>query len=276
MQSTSRILPLVAALIATSAAMTNASADMMMPTDSQIVLQNAVPQSVINDAVNQGINNAVQNTISSLSSAISNSIIPTPQQLPPAPAIPASPASTPQPEPQPTADQKKQASDAPQAVGQQADPSTSRQASSQVSSIIGNRISSVVGSIESRSNLPGPMSSSPFGSPTTFPPTLRDGSVNVSSLRAEQTLANFASASPGQTTFYLNATQANGQPLPAWLHSFDPSTGKFFGSPPKNISEVVAIRVTKVFNTGQQASLTVVVKAENGSVVLVSAQDPRE
>ncbi|MGL4409401.1 MAG: putative Ig domain-containing protein, partial [Zoogloea sp.] len=59
----------------------------------------------------------------------------------------------------------------------------------------------------------------------------------------------------------LNATQANGQPLPAWLR-FDPATGRFQASPPPGARGTVEIRVSARDNQGHVVSTTFKLKLD--------------
>ena len=59
----------------------------------------------------------------------------------------------------------------------------------------------------------------------------------------------------------LEASLANGQPLPEWL-DFDPTSGAFSGKPPSDASRILVIKVTARDDQGRETSTTFTIRIE--------------
>ena len=269
MQITSRVLRLIAASIAISAATTNASADMMMPSDSQTIIQNAVPQTVINDAVNQGVTTAVSHvaTHSLMQTVPSDVLRSAPSGVPTPPTFPTV-------ETTPTVGTSQTTTITSGGTSGAVSTATAPVATSQTTSIIVNRT-------ETSGPIPAPLA--PYtnipragGLAPTLPPSLSGmasggagmgsgggtgiGSVSPGSvaLGAGSVGTGVMSPTPtgGPAASMMTATLVDGRPLPGWL-SFDPGTGKFSGTPPRDADPVVNIRIVTRDSDGREGARTV-------------------
>ena len=215
MHSTSRILPLVAAVIAVfsevpmlAASCNNGCGTIMPTTDAQTILQNSVPQSVISDAVNQGVNNAVQNTI--------NATISIPPSLPVLIAPPPSGSGT--------------------------TPGGSTGGSGGIGGAGGVNIGPGGGVIIAPGGITG------GGTATVTGMGTGSGGASIS-VTAPPSAAPPPAAPP--TASMTTVTQANGRPLPNWL-SFDPKTGKFTGTSPRGADPVIDFTIVTTDSNGKQ------------------------